>query len=105
MIAKIPVRETKSAKIRYKWDRMIAEGGCAQCGLRNPRALDFCHLDRSTKLRGNRVSKHRSEHTIDWASLSYVKIDAEFAKKHEILCASCARIKTYNNGDYDERTM
>jgi hypothetical protein len=99
----IPQRETKNAKIRYKWALMVAEGGCAQCGLLDPRALDFCHLDRSTKLRGNRVSKHTTEHTINWGSLSYRAIDEEFAKEHEILCASCARIKTYNSGDYDRR--
>jgi len=59
----IPQRETKNAKIRYKWALMVAEGG----------------------------------------SLSYRAIDEEFAKEHEILCASCARIKTYNSGDYDRR--
>lgn len=65
--------------------------GCEECGYKeHPYALDFDHIDPSTK--HFNIGRSRAKVSID-------KIWEEVAKCR-VLCANCHRIKTFTNGDY-----
>ena len=64
--------------------RIKAESGCVKCGFSDPRALDFHHLDPSTKVR-----RAACGFAGVYSSLNSVWDEA---KKCEVLCANCHRI-------------
>jgi len=74
-------------KVREKLNRIKLEKGCAKCGYNeHPAALDFNHLDRTTKTFqiGGRTSH------------AWSKIEKEIAKC-EVLCSNCHRIHSYEH--------
>lgn len=75
------IRRKKTAKIICNLKKSLE---CVRCGFSDYRALEFHHLDRSTK------SFNISE-SFTW---SFGKIQEEI-EKCEILCANCHRIEHY----------
>lgn len=68
---------------REKVQAYLATRSCTDCGIADPRVLDFDHL---RDKRGN-ISRLRLSY--DWSV-----IEAEIAKC-EVVCANCHRIRTY----------
>jgi hypothetical protein len=76
----------RHAQGRTYLQQIKTEKGCARCGYNeHPAALDFNHIDPTTK----------SFNIASCASHSKELLDAEIAKC-EILCANCHRIHTYD---------
>ena len=82
-------RKTQQAILRFIREDKESKG-CASCGIKDWRVLDYDHIDPSTK-----------EFTIGRApggGVSRPRLVAEIAKC-QVLCANCHRIKTYENRD------
>lgn len=73
------VRQENQAKL---W-AYLASHPCVDCGMADPRVLDFDHL------RDKRGNISRLRYSYDW-----VVVEAEIAKC-EVVCANCHRIRTY----------
>tara|TARA_B110000858_G_scaffold140488_1_gene159507 strand:+ start:216 stop:599 length:384 start_codon:yes stop_codon:yes gene_type:complete len=70
--------------------------GCAYCGYKKHfNALDFDHI--------NRVAKIKSVSRLVTDTVSFKRIKDE-ARKCEVLCSNCHRIKTYKNKDWQNKT-
>ncbi|MBV1928379.1 MAG: helix-turn-helix domain-containing protein [Gammaproteobacteria bacterium] len=87
--------QTKNSTRRYLKEfvrRHKTMCGCKHCGIKNPIVLDYDHIDKATK-----------EHTMSEVvhsghSLELVKIEA---RKCQVLCSNCHRIKTHNMKDHN----
>ena len=76
------------ARNKAKVDEIKTTSGCISCGYNShPAALDFNHIDPSTKKFD--VSTRLQQYC--WA-----RLEEEIAKC-EVLCANCHRIHTYDN--------
>lgn len=100
-LSTLPVREPLSSSARrrrwrHKLRAEIAQeklnrGGCVKCGYNeHPAALDFNHIDPSTKeFDVGSAVKHGHGRERIWAEMD----------KCEILCANCHRIHTYDTNN------
>jgi len=81
-------RRTRIACLKY-----VAEKGCAVCGERDPRVLEFDHIDPATKTTtiAQLISRGYS-----WASEQL----RQEIRKCRILCANCHRVHTAEQQDY-----
>ena len=70
-------------------------GRCTRCSITDHRVLDFDHIDPMTKRFSLCVGSMRKP----WETL------IEEAKKCQLLCSNCHRIKTIENGDWSNRRM
>ncbi len=76
----------KRTKEIYTWiNKLKAEKGCADCGTKDPRVLDFDH-----------TGKHQKQYNISDMVRTYLGKETilKEIKKCEIRCANCHRIKT-----------
>jgi 5-methylcytosine-specific restriction endonuclease McrA len=83
-------KERNQAKRAYL-NEVKLESGCVACGYNaHPAALEFDHLDPTTKLFhvGSRFS-----------SVSFSKLKEEVSKC-QVLCSNCHRIKTFDTGQH-----
>lgn len=67
--------------------------GCAKCGNKDPRVLDYDHIDEKNKI--DIVSRMAGQ-TIS------MKILKNEIRKCQILCANCHRIKTFETRNYNK---
>lgn len=89
--AGVVCQRNRRAKQKEWVDYIKVSTGCEECGYNaHPAALDFDHIDRSTK------SFDVSQYV---GAKSDEAIMAEI-RKCRVLCANCHRIKTVINGDY-----
>ncbi len=70
-------------------------GVCAKCGFSDPRALDFDHVD-------PREKKFAVSQMIARQPLELI---VEEARKCQLLCANCHRVKTFEYGDTASRRI
>ena len=81
----------KRAEVKQWVDAFKVEKGCEMCGYNaHPAALDFDHIDRSTK-------------AFDVSQFLGRKADEDIKleiAKCRVLCANCHRIKSYENKDH-----
>lgn len=73
------------ASLREQLYSYLADKQCVSCGIKDPRVLEFDHIDPKTKS----FAIARAVHDI----LSWDKILAEVSKC-QVLCANCHKIKT-----------
>jgi hypothetical protein len=79
--------DERRAPIRGAVDRIKIASGCVDCGYRaHPAALDFDHLDPSTKIAAVSAMVYSLRK-------SWPEIESEIAKC-EVVCANCHRIRT-----------
>lgn len=84
-------QKKRSTEVATILNEIKTSRGCARCGYNaNPVALDFDHIDRSTK--SFDIGRMRSKTSIE-------KLLAE-VDKCQVLCANCHRIKTFEEGDH-----
>lgn len=84
-------RQQSSSRMRMLLNQLKEHGCCARCGFDDPRALQFHHLDPSTK--------RRNVPSLIGTSDGYVL--AEIAKC-EILCANCHAIEHFEQTEAEE---
>ena len=90
-------------------DTIKLESGCVKCGYnRNPKALEFNHLDPANKYRDRngktvdiaRMALASGKNSAEKARYSMKTILAEISKC-EILCANCHREHTFPDSNVD----
>lgn len=98
-----------SAELRVILDDIKMTAGCADCGYADdPRALDLAHVDEATKYR---TSSGRVEQPSDlgkakrdgYPRYSQTVVLAE-AAKCDVLCATCHRLRTFEDRAQDRAT-
>ena len=94
-------------------DSIKLASGCVICGYnRNPKALEFNHLDPSTKYRDrngktvdiSRMSVASGKNSLEKSRYSIKTILNEISKC-EILCANCHREKTFSDSNVKSDTI
>lgn len=78
------LRERRRSFVRRLW-AWLADHACADCGVRDPRVLEFDHRDHVGKVECVTLLAHRGA--------AWTRIEAEIAKC-DIRCASCHRRRT-----------
>lgn len=81
-------KETRIESLRY-----LASNGCEECGERDPRKLEYDHIDPSTK--GKTISRL----IIDGSSWTSPRMREE-VEKCRVLCANCHRVHTVEQQNY-----
>lgn len=83
-------RVAQRTKIHKRRLELLNGKSCVRCGFDNPKALEFHHIDPTTKV----------DSVIRMILLSYDKLQAEVAKC-EIICANCHAIE-HSTKDWDK---
>jgi hypothetical protein len=75
---------------KYVW-KYLKEHGCEECGERDPRVLEFDHID-----------PHEKRATVSEMVAGAYSMDSlkEEIGKCRVLCANCHRKKSYEDGDW-----
>jgi formate-dependent nitrite reductase cytochrome c552 subunit len=90
------VQKCGEKKRAFLWDYK-EKVGCADCGLHDPRILQFDHV-RGKKLINAQPALKKLSATI-WRSMSWKQIAKELTKC-EVVCANCHLIRTWKRNNW-----